>query len=859
MWISKNIRASFVNFFVKSGHIHLPSSSLVPFGDPTLLFTNAGMNQFKDVFLGHKKPPATRAVTSQKCVRAGGKHNDLEQVGYTARHHTFFEMLGNFSFGDYFKEEAIYYTWQFLHHELCIPKNKLVVTFYKEDHETFNLWKKIADLSNERIIPISTTDNFWSMGDTGPCGPCSEIFYDHGEHLAGELPSDNDNTKDRFVEIWNLVFMQYCKKETGKLTTLPSPSVDTGMGLERITAVLQNTHDNFKTDLFLPLIKTSIEYTKNPEPLVSYKVIADHIRSSSFLIADGVIPSNEGRGYVLRRIIRRAVRHVKKLSKNDNPLLYRLIPCLISIMGDAYPELKRAKVLIENILKSEEERFSALLERGLHLLDKALNQLHNTKIFPGKIAFQLYDTYGFPLDLVQDILREKQMSVDVKEFEHHMQEQREKAKEAHHFNFSYDKDNVFGKLTSTIKPSEFNGYETFQTESFVCVILKDGILQKTASVGDKDLLIITDKTPFYAESGGQEGDKGLIKTDNGCEIFVKNTIKQNDFIIHRCDVKNGALKEGGKVLLYVDIKRRNSLSANHSATHLLHASLREILGQHVVQKGSLVSQNKFRFDFTHPDALEKEEIERIETLVNEHILKNTEVLIEEMPLKEALKKSAMALFGEKYPNKVRTVKMGENNFSFELCGGTHVLRTGDIGLFKIIQENSIAANIRRIEAVTGIEVLKYFEKENDHAKNIITNEKDKSELLKKEIENLNYQLLKRQFDVKDIISIGNYKAIIKHFENVPSKYIKSLVDQYKGQLKSGVVIITSVTEGKVSLVVGVTNDLTDRVDAVELVKLGVEVLGGKGGGGRKDLAQGGGANPKAISELIRSLEVFLAR
>ena len=880
----KNVRKSFLNYFSSKKHNIVDSSNLVPGNDPTLMFTNSGMVQFKNVFTGLEKRDYKRATTSQKCVRAGGKHNDLENVGYTPRHHTFFEMLGNFSFGDYFKDVAIELAWNLITKEFQVSRDKLSVSVYSEDKEAFDLWKKISGLPESRIYKISTNDNFWSMGDLGPCGPCSEIFYDHGEHLKGGPPGSKDQDGDRFIEIWNLVFMQFEQVSKDKRINLPKPSVDTGMGLERISALLQGTHDNYDTDHFKNLIEASSNLTKTKvtkENISSHRVIADHLRASSFLIAEGVLPSNEGRGYVLRRIMRRGMRHSHALGSKE-PIFYKMIPTLISEMSDSYPELKRAEPLITETLKTEEDKFSSLLNRGIEILNENLNKVKNNS-FPGEVAFKLYDTYGFPLDLTADILKNKNIKVDHVGFDKEMEKSKKLARA--NWKGSGDKslEEKWFKVREKLNPTEFLGYEFDKLEAVVLKISKGKDFVNDAKTGD-EVEIITNQTPFYAESGGQVGDQGMIYSNN-CKIVINDTQKKmGDLHVHYGKIEKGSLKINETVNLEIDTRRRNDARAYHSATHLLHEALRRTLGKHVTQKGSLVSSEKLRFDFSHNKPIEKKEIEKIEKYVNGMISTAADVKTRIMTPKEAVAKGALAMFGEKYGEEVRVLSMGKENggyFSTELCGGTHVKNVKDIGKFKIINQSSIAAGIRRIEALRDKQ-LEEYEKNLKQNKSLEEKSlKDQMDFIKKEIlkykvkpdykedielsenlKNLNKQLdkIKIQNIIKDktknIINdkkIGSFILRQQVLTDFPPKELRSIVDQSKKDIKSGIVVGFSTFDGKVGVAVGVTNDLTKKYDAVSLVKIVSEALGGKGGGGRKDFAQAGGANADMIEEAFKTL------
>jgi len=880
----KNVRKSFLSYFSQKDHKIVVSSNLVPNNDPTLMFTNSGMVQFKSVFTGLEKRNYKRAVTSQKCVRAGGKHNDLENVGYTPRHHTFFEMLGNFSFGDYFKDVAIDLAWNLITKEFQISKDKLSASVYAEDKESFDLWKKIAGLPENRIYKIATNDNFWSMGDLGPCGPCSEIFYDHGDHLKGGPPGSKDQDGDRFIEIWNLVFMQFEQVSKHERVNLPKPSVDTGMGLERISALLQGTHDNYEIDHFKTLIEASSNLTKTKatkENIASHRVIADHLRASSFLIAEGVLPSNEGRGYVLRRIMRRGMRHSHTLGSKD-PNFYKIVPILIKEMSDSYPELKRAEPLIKETLKTEEEKFSSLLNRGIEILNENLNKVKNNS-FPGEVAFKLYDTYGFPLDLTADILKNKNIKVDNTGFDREM----EKSKKLARANWKGSGDKSLEvkwfKVREQLNPTEFLGYEYNKLEGVVLKISKGKDFVNEAKTGD-EVEIVTNQTPFYAESGGQVGDKGIIYSSD-CKVVIKDTQKKmGDLHVHFGKVVRGSLKVNQSVNLEIDVSRRNNTRAYHSATHLLHESLRRTLGKHVTQKGSFVSPEKLRFDFSHNKPIEKNEIEKIERYVNDMINTAADVKTRIMTPKKAVEKGALAMFGEKYGDEVRVLSMGKENdgyFSTELCGGTHVKNTKVIGKFKIINQSSIAAGVRRVEALRDKQLENYeqsLKKDKSLREKTLKDQIDsiKKELskykvkpdykddleLSKNIKNLNKQL--ETIKIKNIIKDKNKNVIkdkkigsftLRHqvLTDFPPKKLRDIVDQSKKDIKEGIVVGFSTFEGKVGVAVGVTNELTKKYDAVMLVKIASEVLGGKGGGGRKDFAQAGGTNKDKIEEAFKTL------
>jgi alanyl-tRNA synthetase len=877
-----DVRKKFLKYFNKNNHQIVDSSNLVPNNDPTLMFTNSGMVQFKNVFTGLEKKPFKTATTSQKCVRAGGKHNDLENVGYTPRHHTFFEMLGNFSFGDYFKEQAIVHAWNLLTKEFGLPEDKLLVTVFHEDEDSFKLWKKIAGLSENKIIKIKTSDNFWSMGDTGPCGPCSEIFYDHGDKLQGGPPGSPNEDGDRFIEIWNLVFMQFEQISKEKRITLPKPSVDTGMGLERMTAVLQGTHDNYNIDHFKKIISASSEITKTPinqKTIASHRVISDHLRASSFLIAEGILPSNEGRGYVLRRIMRRGMRHAHTLG-SKSPIFHKLFEVLLSEMKSSYPELNSGKDLIIETLKNEEEKFSTLLERGIKILNENLEKVKNNTL-PGSVAFKLYDTFGFPLDLTADILRTRNIKVDIKSFENEMENSKKLARA--NWKGSGDKsvEEKWFKVREELKPTEFLGYEFEKAEGIVLKILKNNEFVEKAKTGD-EVEIITNQTPFYGESGGQVGDQGLIQTSN-CKININDTQKKvGDLFIHVGKIENGSIKVGESVNLSIDTIRRNNSKANHSATHLLHESLRRTLGKHVTQKGSLVSPEKLRFDFSHNKPIEKDEMSKINKIVNDFVAGSSEVQTRIMTPKEAVGLGALALFGEKYGDEVRVVFMGKENnefFSTELCGGTHVKNTKEIGQFKIVSQSSIASGIRRVEALRDDQLRRFEKSSNDekinkdknlsHLIETAKNELKKlnlkpnynaNRLLAENLKNLNKQL--DQAKVKNIIKNKN-KIIDDKFDGLifrkqvldelPPKELRNIVDQGKKEIKSGIIIACCTYQEKVGVAIGVTEKLVEKYDAVELVKQAAEILGGKGGGGRKDFAQAGGVNKDKIEEAFEAL------
>ncbi len=878
---ANDIRTAFIEYFRANGHEAVPSSPLVPQNDPTLLFTNAGMVQFKNVFTGAEQRAYSRAVTSQKCVRAGGKHNDLENVGYTVRHNTFFEMLGNFSFGDYFKDEAIELAWNLVTREFGLPIEKLLVTVYSEDDEAFALWQKIAGLPESKIIRIPTSDNFWAMGDTGPCGPCSEIFYDHGPSIPGGPPGSPDEDGDRFIEIWNLVFMQYEQLTADERVDLPRPSIDTGMGLERITATMQGTNDSFAIDIFRALIEVSA-HNSNTDPdgdrAVSHRVIADHLRSSSFLIADGVLPSNEGRGYVLRRIMRRAMRHVHLLG-NEDPMLWRLVPTLVQSMGQAFPELGRAEALITETLRLEETRFNRTLARGMRLLDDASDKLGEGGTLPGDVAFRLYDTFGFPLDLTQDVLRSRGKSVDNDGFEVCMARQREDARKAWAGSGDAATETVWFDLREEAGATEFLGYATERAEGVVTGMIVDGEPVAEADTGS-EVAVIVSQTPFYGESGGQTGDSGLLFTAGGAEFAVRDTQKKlDDMHVHLGAVQKGTLSVGDAVELHVEGGRRSRLRANHSVTHLLHEALRRALGDHVTQKGSLVAPDYMRFDFSHPKPVSDAELMAVEAAVNERIRQNSEVSTRLMTPDDAVTAGALALFGEKYGEEVRVVAMGletEGAYSVELCGGTHVSRTGDIGYFQITGESAVAAGVRRIEAVTGAAAVDYAKQQSSKLREAAATLKvaaadlperiasliDERRKLEREVSELRRQVAmgggenaKEAPEVKDI---GGIAVTARILDGVPAKELKPLADLLKSQLGTGVVAVVSVIDGKASLVVGVTDDLTGRVSAVDLVRAGSAAVGGKGGGGRPDMAQAGGPDGAAAASAVEAIENAIA-
>ena len=880
------IRSAFLDYFEKNDHKIVESSNLVPNNDPTLMFANSGMVQFKNVFTGLEKRDYQRATTSQKCVRAGGKHNDLENVGYTPRHHTFFEMLGNFSFGDYFKERAIELAWNLITKEFGLDKNRLYVTVYHDDDEAFNYWKKIAGLSEDKIIRIATSDNFWSMGETGPCGPCSEIFYDHGDHLEGGLPGSKNEDGDRFIEIWNLVFMQYEQISKDKRINLPKPSVDTGMGLERIAALLQGTHDNYETDHFKKIINSAAEILKvepNNDNLASFRVIADHLRASSFLIAEGVLPSNEGRGYVLRRIMRRGMRHSHLLGSKE-PIFYNIFKTLKDEMKGNYSEIERAESLIKETLRMEEEKFLILLDRGIKILNEEITKID--KILPGEVAFKLYDTYGFPLDLTQDILKNKSLTIDNDKFQSLMKESKELAKKNWKGSGDSAVDDIWFSIKDRLGPSEFLGYETDQAEGIILTLLKDNKEVNELNKNDEGIIILN-QTPFYGESGGQVGDTGeIISGDFKFEITDVQK-KLGDLFVHYGKVKSGSIKIKDNVEMKIDIDRRNNIRAYHSATHLLHESLRRVLGTHVTQKGSLVAPDRLRFDFSHMKPISDQEIEKIENHVNSMVQKKSEVKTRIMTPKEAVNNGALALFGEKYGEEVRVLSMGdekEKYFSTELCGGTHVRNTGDIGKFKIISQSSIAAGVRRVEALRENQLNSFLQNKeklsdlsaqkdeeiiNDLSKQIIKlggkpkldNEDNKILIkeLSKQLEQLKFSsiLENNSKNIIQDIKINNVSVRFQKVDELPPKELRKLVDAGKKELKTGIVIVFASLEDKVGLAVGITDELINKYDAVTFAKTGSEIIGGKGGGGRKDFAQAGGQFKDKIEEAFEKIKSLI--
>lgn len=880
MTSTNEIRRSFLEYFGSHGHDVVQSAPLVPYNDPTLMFTNAGMVPFKNVFTGLETRATPRATSSQKCVRAGGKHNDLDNVGYTARHHTFFEMLGNFSFGDYFKEQAITHAWTLLTREWGLPKDKLLATVYHTDDEAFELWKKIAGLPEDRIIRIATKDNFWAMGDDGPCGPCSEIFFDHGDHIWGGPPGSPEEDGDRFIEIWNLVFMQF-EQTAGEITgNLPKPSIDTGMGLERIAAVLQGEHDNYDTDTFKALIAASESLTSvkaEGEQRASHRVIADHLRSTSFLLADGVLPSNEGRGYVLRRIMRRAMRHAHLLGAKD-PLMHRLVPALVAEMGAAYPELGRAQPLIEETLLREEVQFRRTLSNGIKLLDEATAALGEGDALPGETAFKLYDTYGFPYDLTEDALRARGIAVDREGFDAAMAQQKAAARAAWKGSGQAADSEVWFDIAERVGATEFTGYTATTGEAQVVALVKDGKEVGSAAAGD-DVTVIVNQTPFYGESGGQTGDAGTITGADGLKLAVSDTAKPLGRLhAHNAKVEAGSIKVGDVVKLDIDVERRDAIRANHSATHLLHAALRNRLGGHVTQKGSLVAADRLRFDFSQPTALTAEDIAAIEAEVNAEIRANEPVTTRLMSPDDAIEAGAMALFGEKYGEEVRVLSMGratDKHYSVELCGGTHVRALGDIGVFRIVSESAVSSGVRRIEALTGEGARQWFVAREDALKNTASILRTTPEDVEARVTALmdERKKLERELaEAKKALALGGGSAKAENadedvggvkfsgqvLDGLDPKELRGLLDQAKQRLGSGVAVIVAVNEGKASIAAAVTEDLVGKVSAVDLVRAGVAALGGKGGGGRPDMAQGGGPDGAKAADAIAAAKAVLA-
>ncbi|MCB2051321.1 MAG: alanine--tRNA ligase [Novosphingobium sp.] len=882
MTSTNDIRRSFLEYFAANGHETVQSAPLVPYNDPTLMFVNAGMVPFKNVFTGLETRPQPRATSSQKCVRAGGKHNDLDNVGYTARHHTFFEMLGNFSFGDYFKEEAIYHAWTLLTKEWGLAPDKLTATVYHTDDEAFDLWRKISGLPEERIIRISTNDNFWSMGDTGPCGPCSEIFYDHGAHIPGGPPGSPDEDGDRFIEIWNLVFMQFDQAADGSRSPLPHPSIDTGMGLERISAVMQGVHDNYDIDTFRALIEESEFLTgvkAEGEQRASHRVIADHLRSTGFLLADGVLPSNEGRGYVLRRIMRRAMRHAHILGAKE-PLMHRLVPALVTEMGQAYPELGRGQALIAEVLEREETQFRRTLDKGLKLLDEATVGLQAGDELPGDTAFKLYDTYGFPYDLTEDALRARDIGVDRGGFDAAMAQQKAAARAAWKGSGDAASDEMWFDIAEREGATEFTGYTANSGEGRVVALVVDGAEVQSADAG-ADVLILTNQTPFYGESGGQTGDSGTISRADGLKITVSETSKPLGRLhVHHARIVSGMIAVGETVHMEIDLARRNAIRANHSATHLLHAALRNRLGGHVTQKGSMVAAERLRFDFSHPAALCDEDIAVIEAEVNAQILRNEPVSTRLMSPNDAIEAGAMALFGEKYGDEVRVLSMGragqaDDAFSVELCGGTHVRALGDIGVFRVVSESAVSSGVRRIEALTAEAARQWLVGREDALKAIAASMKTAPDDVADRVAALldDRKRLERELaDAKKALALGGGGAATgpadeeiagvkfsgQVLEGLNPKDLRGLLDEAKQRLGSGVAAICAINDGKAAFAAAVTDDLTDRYSAVDLVRKGVEVLGGKGGGGRPDMAQGGGPDGDKAQAALEAVRGVLA-
>jgi alanyl-tRNA synthetase len=875
MTSTNDIRRSFLDYFGSRDHQVVPSAPLVPQNDPTLMFVNAGMVPFKNVFTGQETRPYSRAASSQKCVRAGGKHNDLDNVGYTARHHTFFEMLGNFSFGDYFKDQAITLAWDLITREWGISPERLTATVYHTDDEAFDLWRKISGLPESRIIRIPTKDNFWAMGDSGPCGPCSEIFYDHGEHIPGGPPGSPDEDGDRFTEIWNLVFMQYEQEDNQIVRDLPRPSIDTGMGLERIAAVLQGVHDNYETDIFRALIAASEELTRTKAEgaaKASHRVIADHLRASGFLVADGVLPANEGRGYVLRRIMRRAMRHAHLLGAPE-PLMHRLVPALVAEMGAAYPELVRAQPLLVETLKLEETRFRQTLEKGLRLLDEATGSMKQGDTLAGDVAFKLYDTFGFPYDLTEDALRAQGLAVDRAGFDEAMAAQKAAARAAWKGSGDKASDEIWFDIAEEHGSTEFTGYAGHDGEGVVLALVRDGVRVERAEAGEA-VAIVTNQTPFYGESGGQIGDSGKISSDKGLQADVDDTSKPLGRLhVHRATIRAGAVAVGDAVHLSVDAERRSRVRANHSATHLLHAALRHRLGGHVTQKGSLVAPDYFRFDFSHPKALSRDDIEAVEAEVNRHIRENQAVTTRLMSPDEAIAAGAMALFGEKYGDEVRVLSMGtgdEASYSVELCGGTHVSALGDIQLLKIVSESAVAAGVRRIEALTGEAARRWLLARDERLREAAASLKSSPEEVPARVAALveDRRRLERELaEAKKALAlggggsapaagpeqVGGHGFIGQVLDGVEAKSLRGLVDEAKQRVGSGVVTLVAVNEGRATVAVGVTDDLTPRLSAVDLVRKAVEAVGGQGGGGRPDMAQGGGPDGAKAADAVQAV------
>ena len=883
MTSTNDIRRSFLDYFARHEHAEVASAPLVPFSDPTLMFVNAGMVPFKNSFTGLETPPAPRATSAQKCVRAGGKHNDLDNVGYTARHHTFFEMLGNFSFGDYFKEQAILHAWTLLTKEWGLDKDRLLVTVYHTDDEAFDLWKKLTGFADERIIRIPTKDNFWAMGSDGPCGPCSEIFYDHGDHILGGPPGSPEEDGDRFVEIWNLVFMQFTQEADEIVGDLPKPSIDTGMGIERIAAVMQGVHDNYDTDTFRNLIAASEGLTgvkAEGDSTASHRVIADHLRSTSFLMADGVLPSNEGRGYVLRRIMRRAMRHAHLLGATE-PLMHRLVPALVTEMGQAYPELQRGQALIQEVLEREETQFRRTLDKGLKLLDEATGTMDEGGTLDGGTAFKLYDTYGFPYDLTEDALRSRGITVDKEGFDAAMEQQKAAARAAWKGSGQSASEEVWFDLADTQGSTEFTGYNSTTGEAEVVAIVKDGAQVQSAKAGD-EVVVLTNQTPFYGESGGQTGDAGRIWTPEGLEFAVETTNKPLGRLhTHVGKLTGGSVKVGDAVHLEVDAERRDRIRANHSATHLVHAALRNRLGDHVTQKGSLVSEDRFRFDFSHPKPLSEDDIAAIEAEVNEEIRANEQVGTRLMTPDDAVAAGALALFGEKYGDEVRVLSMGRRggegrNYSVELCGGTHVKATGDIGLFKIVSESAVSSGVRRIEALTGEAARNWLVARDEAVRSIAGTLKTSPDEAPARVVALveeRKRLEKELAETKRALALGGGSSgdagpadediggvtfTGQVVEGLNPKELRPLLDEAKNRIGSGIAALCAVNDGKAAFAVGVTDDLVERFSAVDLVRVGVEALGGKGGGGRPDMAQGGGPDGAKADEALAAVRSKLS-
>ena len=883
MTSTNDIRRSFLDYFARHEHAEVASAPLVPFSDPTLMFVNAGMVPFKNSFTGLETPPAPRATSAQKCVRAGGKHNDLDNVGYTARHHTFFEMLGNFSFGDYFKEQAILHAWTLLTKEWGLDKDRLLVTVYHTDDEAFDLWKKLTGFADERIIRIPTKDNFWAMGSDGPCGPCSEIFYDHGDHIWGGPPGSPEEDGDRFVEIWNLVFMQFTQEADEIVGDLPKPSIDTGMGIERIAAVMQGVHDNYDTDTFRNLIAASEGLTgvkAEGDSTASHRVIADHLRSTSFLMADGVLPSNEGRGYVLRRIMRRAMRHAHLLGASE-PLMHRLVPALVTEMGQAYPELQRGQALIQEVLEREETQFRRTLDKGLKLLDEATGTMDEGGTLDGGTAFKLYDTYGFPYDLTEDALRSRGITVDKEGFDAAMEQQKAAARAAWKGSGQSASEEVWFDLADTQGSTEFTGYNSTTGEAEVVAIVKDGEQVQSAKDGD-EVVVLTNQTPFYGESGGQTGDAGRIWTPEGLEFAVETTNKPLGRLhTHVGKLTGGSVKVGDAVHLEVDAERRDRIRANHSATHLVHAALRNRLGDHVTQKGSLVSEDRFRFDFSHPKPLSEDDIAAIEAEVNDEIRANEQVGTRLMTPDDAVAAGALALFGEKYGDEVRVLSMGRRggegrNYSVELCGGTHVKATGDIGLFKIVSESAVSSGVRRIEALTGEAARNWLVARDEAVRTIAGTLKTSPDEAPARVVALveeRKRLEKELAEAKRALALGGGSSgdagpadediggvtfTGQVVEGLNPKELRPLLDEAKNRIGSGIAALCAVNDGKAAFAVGVTDDLVERFSAVDLVRVGVEALGGKGGGGRPDMAQGGGPDGAKADEALAAVRSKLS-